>query len=288
MRTRPILKWAGGKFRLLDAIIPALGPGTRLVEPFVGSGAVFLNCSHKAAFLCDNNPDLIDFFIRLGEGGDAFIAHCRALFRNGNNPDGYYARRERFNALPQSPERAALFLYLNRHGYNGLVRYNARRGFNVPFGRYKRPYFPEAEMRAFLDKIQRTRLTFAEADFRATFKKLRQGDVVYCDPPYAPLSATANFTSYSGTVFGLEEQRELARLAEAAGRRGIRVIVSNHDLPLTRTLYANADALHTFAVRRCISRRGDGRGKVGELLAVYGDGAGGTILPRSRRGRGSE
>ncbi|MCD8350523.1 MAG: Dam family site-specific DNA-(adenine-N6)-methyltransferase [Planctomycetaceae bacterium] len=270
MPTRPILKWAGGKFRLLDTIVPALGPGKRLVEPFVGSGAVFLNCGYKSSFLCDNNPDLIDFFIHLGEGGDNFIKRCRALFRNGNSPDTYYARRERFNTLPQSSERAALFLYFNRHGYNGLVRYNSRRQFNVPFGRYKRPYFPEAEMRVFLETIRRCKLTFAEADFRATFKKLRKGDVVYCDPPYAPLSATANFTSYSGTVFGVEEQRELARLAAAAGKRGIRVIVSNHDVPLTRELYAGADAIHSFAVRRCISRRGDGRGKVAELLAVYG------------------
>lgn len=268
-RIRPILKWAGGKYRLLDAIIPELPAGPRLVEPFVGSGAVFLNSDYPSYLLCDVNPDLIGFYTSLKRGGGRFIERCRGLFADGNAAEAYYARRERFNSLAAGAQRAALFLYLNRHGYNGLIRYNAGGGFNVPFGKYARPYFPEAEMRRFLRKAGACEVAFKCADYRTTFAELRGDDVVYCDPPYAPLSRTANFTTYSGTVFGEGDQRELAALVEAAAAKGIRLAVSNHALPVTRRLYGCADSIKEFAVRRSISRNGNGREMVSELLAVY-------------------
>lgn len=269
-RLKPIFKWPGGKFRLLDAILPMLPPGRRLVEPFVGSGAVFLNADYPAYLLADINPDLIGFYQALAERGDGLIEECRRLFSpDGNQSDTYYQRRDSFNALAAGAKRAALFLYLNRHGYNGLIRYNARGEFNVPFGRYLKPYFPEAEMLAFLDKTRRRKVEFLAADFRDAFKRVRKGDVVYCDPPYIPLSATANFTSYSASAFGPDEQKELAKRLEAVAAKGATAVVSNHDSAEARALYAGAARTRQVEVRRFISCNGDKRDAVRELLAVY-------------------
>lgn len=270
-RTRPALKWPGGKYRLLDFLLANLPGGGRLVEPFTGSGAVFLNAGFGTALLADLNPDVIGFHQALRDGGSAFIEDCRRLFTAaGNRSAAYYARRERFNRLSAGPERAALFLYLNRHGYNGLVRYNAAGGFNVPFGRYRRPYFPETELLAGIATFRRARVTFRVCDFREVFAGVGKGDVVYCDPPYLPLSATANFTAYAGNAFGEAEQRELATLARRAADRGARVAVSNHDLPLAREMYREADRVLETRVRRSISRDGGKREMAGEILAVYG------------------
>ncbi len=269
-KIRPILKWPGGKFRLLGAILPALPPGKRLVEPFVGSGALFMNADYPAFLLCDLNADLIDFYQALSRDGEDFIDECRALFAGrANEREEYFRRRERFNRLERGAERAALFLYFNRHGYNGLIRYNAAGEFNVPFGRYARPYFPEAEMLAFREKTRRARVDFRVADFRETFAKLKKGDVVYADPPYIPLSATANFTGYAGNSFGPAEQEELAALAGRARERGIPVAISNHDSAEARRLYRDAARIEGITVRRFISCNGEKRGMVGELLAVY-------------------
>lgn len=268
-RTKPILKWPGGKHRLAPAIAEALGGGKRLVEPFVGSGAVFLNTAFPSYLLCDANADLISLYRAIAANAEDFIRECRALFADGNDREVYARRRERFNALPDCGEKAALFLYLNRFGYNGLVRYNAKNRFNVPFGRYKRPYFPEAEMRAFADKIAKSDVAFRAADFRETMTLVREGDAVYCDPPYFPLSSTANFTAYSGASFGGDEQRELAALVAAAAARGIRCVVSNHDLPAVRALYAGAKQFIPLRVRRSISCNAAARGEAAELLIVF-------------------
>ena len=202
-------------------------------------------------------------------GRGRFIAEARALFTPGNNTQEAFLRlRETFNASSDAEERSVLFLYLNRHSYNGLVRYNSKGIYNVPFGKYKAPYFPERELTAFLDKLRGCDVTFAVQDFRSTFAALRPGDVVYCDPPYAPVSATANFTSYTGGGFGVQEQIDLASEASAAAKRGVPVVLSNHDVPLIRELYADA-RLESFPVQRFISCNGARRGAARELLAVF-------------------
>jgi DNA adenine methylase len=139
-------------------------------------------------------------------------------------------------------------------------------GFNVPFGRYKRPYFPEAEMRHFAQKAQRA--TFEHTNFMATMTACQPGDVVYCDPPYVPLSDTANFTNYSANGFAWAEQTELARQAASLARRGIPVIISNHNTAEVREAYEAAE-IETFEVRRYISCNGDKRDKAAELLALF-------------------
>ena len=269
MRLKPFLKWAGGKYRLLDAILPEISGGRRFVEPFAGSCAVYLNVAAPSALVCDINPDLIGLYQHIQREGEEFILYCRSFFTaDGNTRERYRERREAFNACRDPRTRAALLLYLNRHAYNGLVRYNAKGEFNVPFGRYVGPYFPLGELRAFYRKTRETDTEFACLDFRAVFAGVEPGDVVYCDPPYVPLSKTASFTCYAGNGFTAEDQRDLAALATAAHGRGIPVIVSNHNTETTRDLYATAD-LRRFSVQRFISRNGAGRRTAPELLAVY-------------------
>lgn len=264
---RPFLKWAGGKYRLLERIKAALPPGQRLVEPFAGSGALFLNSDYPAYLLADTNGDLINLYQHLQRDGERFITECRSFFRpEMNERAAYYAQREQFNQTRDRRQKAALFLYLNKHGYNGLCRYNSRGQFNVPFGRYEQAYFPEMEMRFFVDRCGRA--TFNQAGYVETMAAALPGDVVYCDPPYQALSKTANFTSYSRTPFGWGEQEQLAALARQLAARGIPVLISNHDTPEIRELYAGAE-ISQFTVQRSISCDGSNRNRVGELLALF-------------------
>ncbi len=264
---RTFLKWAGNKQRMVERIAALLPPGIRLIEPFVGSGALFLNTDYPAYLLADSNGDLINLYTRLQAEGLAFIDFCRGFFVAQNNtPDAFYGLRTTFNETDDSRLKSALFLYLNRHGYNGLCRYNASGGFNVPFGRYKKPYFPQTEMEAFWRKSQAAR--FCRADFATTMQHTRPGDVIYCDPPYVPLSATAHFTSYSAGGFGFDQQIALAAQAREAASRGVPVLISNHATPATEEAYAGA-RIERFQVQRYISADGDNRGTAAELLALF-------------------
>lgn len=266
---KPFLKWAGGKYRLVDRIKAQLPPGRRLVEPFVGSGAVFLNVDYPAYLLSDSNADLINLYRVLQEEDRDFIDYCREYFTpETNREEEYYRLRSAFNRTRERNRKAALFLYLNRHGYNGLCRYNSSGEFNTPFGRYKKPYFPEKEMLFFARKAQNA--IFVCRDFRKLMAGLAPGDVVYGDPPYVPLSATAGFTEYSRGGFSIKEQERLAGLAvELAGRR-IPVLLSNHDTAFVRQLYQEAQ-LTSFQVQRFISAKGNHRKKAAELLALFSE-----------------
>jgi len=267
-RSKPFLKWAGGKYRCINHVLDALPSATRLVEPFTGSGAVFLNAPHTHYLLGEINADLVALFEHVKHKGDAFIDYCERFFCDINNQEEqYYKFRIQFNQTAIGTElRAALFLYLNRHGYNGLCRYNLSGGYNVPFGRYKKPYFPKQELMFFHQKSQQA--IFSQADFQQTFLKTKPGDIVYCDPPYVPLSKTSQFTAYTRQKFGEKEQVALAEIAMHTAKRGIPVIISNHDTPFTRDLYSTAD-ITSFPVRRNISCKGSRRLKVRELIAVF-------------------
>jgi DNA adenine methylase len=265
---RAFLKWAGGKFKLVDTLAGYLPKGDRLVEPFVGAASVFLNTDYPRYLLCDINQDLIQLYEIVKASPDDYIAAAKALFvEEMNNKEAYYDIRTRFNQSRDPFQRSVYFLYLNRHGFNGLCRYNRKGAFNVPFGSYKKPYFPEKEIRAFSTKAQRAE--FRCIGYEEAFDLTQQGDVIYCDPPYAPLSTTASFTTYVGSGFSLDDQALLARKARhTALERGISVLISNHDIPLTRELYRGA-RLGTISVQRNISQNGNGRNKVDELMALY-------------------
>lgn len=267
-KQRAFLKWAGGKYALADAIRRLLPPGKKLIEPFVGAGSVFLNTDYDKYLLNDINQDLIHLYQILKRRPKTYIQDARRFFIDKNNTStAYYTLRNQFNQSADPYERSLLFLYLNRHGYNGLCRYNASGGFNVPFGRYKKPYFPEAELEFFAEKAKKAEFTCEP--FEKTFHRARKGHVIYCDPPYIPLSQTANFTHYSGLGFGLSEQAELAnRALQASKNRRIPVLISNHDTETSRVLYQAAE-LTTLQVSRFIGQNGASRRKVAELLAYY-------------------
>ncbi|MBS1186545.1 MAG: adenine methylase [Burkholderiaceae bacterium] len=264
---KPFLKWAGGKFRIRTRIMDVLPKGRRLIEPFAGSAAVFLTADYPHYLLADSNADLINLFRCLKHEGDGFVGYCNGFFTARNNtPEGYGRLRALFNSTPDHRLKAALFVYLNRHCFNGLCRYNRRGEFNVPFGKYSQPGLPAEQMRAFSQKAQQA--DFAVADFRTIMQSAREGDVVYCDPPYVPLSATSNFTDYAAGGFGLDDQRDLAQLAQSLREKGIPVVISNHDTDWTRQHY-HAAKLFAFDVRRSISANGAKRGNASELLAVF-------------------
>lgn len=267
-KNRAFLKWAGGKYPLVDEIRRHLPAGDCLIEPFVGAGSVFLNTEYDAYVLADINSDLINLYNIVKLCTNDFVRDVRILFTNEfNNSDQFYLLRKEFNASIDAYRRALLFLYLNRHCYNGLCRYNLCGEFNVPFGRYKKPYFPEEELYWFAEKSRNA--TFVCEHYRTTMAKAIHGTVVYCDPPYAPLSATANFTAYHTNDFSIIDQRDLARMAHQLSIESqVPVLISNHDTKLTRDWYQQA-SLYVVKARRTISRNAFGRGKVNELLALY-------------------
>ena len=267
-RVRPFLKWAGNKYRILDRITGMLPAGNRLVEPFAGSAAVFLNTHYSRYLISDSNQDLINLYQFLKRENDSFIHYCNRFFNHKyNNADAYYDFREEFNATKNLRRKSALFIYLNRHGYNGLCRYNSKGGFNVPFGRYSKPYFPVFEMQYFATKARRA--TFQHQDFTKVFESARPGDIIYCDPPYAPLSVSANFTHYHADGFCLEQQKKLAVAAEGAAARGIPVLISNHHTDFIKKTYKTACDMHAFPVQRYISCKGNNRKAANEVLALF-------------------
>lgn len=264
---KPFLKWAGNKNRAKQFILPHLGNGKRLVEPFAGSCAIALNSNFDEFLLCDVNGDLIDLFNFIKSDHMALLEEGRRLFVTSNNAEwSFYGLREEFNATSSSVRKSAIFIYLNRHGFNGLCRYNSKGGFNVPFGRYKAPQLPEREIKEFAEFAKRA--IFKQQGFEETFDEVRFGDVIYCDPPYVPLTGTSNFTSYATEAFGTTEQVNLAECANKSAKNGHRTLVSNHDIPYTRKLYKDA-TITSFEVTRLISAKASTRGKASELLATF-------------------
>ena len=269
-KSRPFLKWAGGKYRLTDEINRLLPKRKQcLVEPFVGAGAVFLNSYFERYILADINPDLIHLFNIVKQDVEGYIQACKPVFfhPDANTESYYYTKRQEFNQSTDVFQRAVLFLYLNRFGFNGLCRYNSKNEFNVPFGAYKTHYFPEEELRFFAAKAQSA--VFICADFQQTFQMADEDCVIYCDPPYAPISQNSNFTNYSGNEFSIANQRDLANLAkDTIKQRNIQVVISNHDTPFTREIYQGAK-IRRLKVQRSISQASHKRIKVRELIAIF-------------------
>lgn len=267
-KQRAFLKWAGGKYSLVETIKPDLPDAKKLIEPFVGAGSIFLNTNYEKYLLNDINQDLINLYNTLKKKPKPFIADARHLFVDqNNNADSFYHFRKQFNDTEDSYERSLLFLYLNRHCYNGLCRYNRSGGFNVPFGDYKKPYFPEDELWFFSEKAKKAK--FICRSYTEAFRRARNGDVIYCDPPYYPISKTANFTDYAMQGFTERDQVHLVVMAERARKRGVDVIVSNHNTDETKVLYRGSDQVREFKVKRSISQNGAKRHKASEILALY-------------------
>lgn len=265
---RSIFKWAGGKFGVLEQIFRYLPEGKRLIEPFVGGGAVFMNAGYKENLLNDVNADLINFYKTLQRKERSLITLAHRFFQDYNTQEGYLAVRNAFNKqVYDDLHRAAAFLFLNRHCFNGLTRYNQAGEFNVGYGKYKTPYFPLQEMEAFLGAEGRSE--FVCGDFAAVIEAAGEGDVIFCDPPYEPLPNTEGFTNYSGHDFKFEEQKRLVSLLTDAHRRGAKVLITNSGAPNIRELYHDSGfRVEPLFARRSVSCKGDTRGVAHDVLGI--------------------
>lgn len=290
---RPFLKWAGGKRQLLPELRRFV-PSRFAVyhEPFLGSGAVFFDLRRRGLLaehrcrLADTNADLVGCYTALAHEPSAVVHALRALAAEHarDGADAYYrVRDERFNpararrasttGARYPADLAAMFIYLNRTGYNGLFRLNAQGEYNVPAGRYAKPTIcDEATLRAAGAVLADPAVEIRNAPFSSVADVVREGDFVYFDPPYAPLSATARFTAYTAASFTAEDQLRLQQLVLRLARAGVFVVLSNSVSPVVVDLYDNAEArragLRTYrvAARRAINSNAGRRGEIEELI----------------------
>ena len=280
----PFLKWAGGKGQLLPELLKRVPDGIQTYyEPFIGGGALFFALMadptrrpHRAV-LNDLNTDLITTYAVVRDAPEALadrLASLEARYLAEDAPGreaSYYAVRAerpiaRSGDRGSSIEVAARLVFLNRTCFNGLYRVNRRGEFNVPHGRYRAPRILDrpgllAAAEALHD-VELRRMDFAEACADA-----KRGDFVYFDPPFHPLSATSNFTSYTESAFGKAEQLRLKRVVDDLTRRKVPVLLSNSPHEWIRGGYDFAGyETEVVQARRSINSRADGRGPIGELL----------------------
>jgi len=264
----PVLKWAGGKRRLLkqyEEHFPA--EFGSYFEPFVGGGAVFFwlyeqgLLNQKNVVLNDINPELHNFYSVLQTECEELIQKLAEHQRRHNHEHYYRVRQQKPR---KAVFRAARLLYLNRTCFNGLYRVNQKGQFNVPMGRYKNPLICDAEgLRAASRALQGARITLGT--FKEAVSEAKKGDLVYFDPPYVPLNPTSSFTSYTKENFGLEDQQELAATYADLVQRGVNVLLSNSDTPLVQELYQEFQQYRILAPR-AINSKAEKRQKISELL----------------------
>lgn len=273
----PFVKWAGGKGQLLkqfEPYFPARFGG--YVEPFAGGGAVFFHLHNqgrlvsKPVVLIDHLAELINCYEVVQTQVETLIAELKRHEPYKADADYFYRMRDWDRhpgyARRDDVERAARFMFLNRICYNGLYRVNRRGQFNVPFGRHRNPTICDAgNLRAVSNALQG--ITLLAGDFACCLEFVNQGDFVYLDPPYHPLSDTANFTSYTPDAFGIEDQRRLAALFRDLDGRGCQVMLSNSCTDPIRELYDGYEQVEVQAIR-AISAKGGERGAVPELLVM--------------------
>lgn len=267
MAEKTILKWAGSKVGIMEQLRPHLPKTKRLVEPFAGSCAVMMNTDYEQYLIADVNNDLIAMYQQIASDNiDEVIRTSYGLFELEAVESGYYIERDLFNKSKHvlQPEFiAAYFIYLNRHCYNGLCRYNQKGGFNVPCGKYKKPYFPEKEIRAFSAKAVKANIQHLV--WQDTLSLVDFGDGVYCDPPYMG----KNFTQYHADGFTDSDNEALAfALKDLNDIQGNPVTVSNS--LAAKELYADLGfTIHVIEAPRTIAANGN-RKKAPEIIAVLG------------------
>lgn len=267
-RAVPFLKWAGGKSQLLSTFKDFYPKNfNRYFEPFLGGGAVFFNLAALTpglkSFISDCNPDLINCYKMLRDEPDAVI---EALRKHRNDKHHFYKIREQDGSDLDSAERAARMIFLNKTCFNGLYRVNRKGQFNVPFGKYKNPKIVDQQNIMAVSKV------LANADiscqpFEKVVAKARQGDFVYLDPPYHPLSTTSSFTGYTSVSFNFADQERLATVFKTLTQRGCYVMLSNSDIEPIRELYSDYRT-ETVLANRAINCNAERRGRINELLIL--------------------
>jgi len=268
VRSKPFLKWAGGKGRLLPELIARLPKSfAGYHEPHVGSGALFFELASRGVlsqvYLSDSNPSLIDTYVAVRDQVEDVIAILKK-HQKKHDQDYYYLVRALDPSRLTLAGRAARVIYLNRTCYNGLYRENKSGQFNVPFGRYENPTICDG---ANLRNVSRalSEVDIARRGYVSVIDWAKPGDFVYFDPPYHPLSATSSFTAYDRNGFTADDQRGLRDVFAELARRGVSVMLSNSDTPLIRELYAGFNIDRVYA-SRSINSKGNRRGKIAELI----------------------
>lgn len=266
---KPFLKWAGGKRSLLPEILDRM-PDREFdlyVEPFLGGGALFLELYRqgriKKAILNDRNPELIRTWRMIRDNPTGVINSYKQW---QSDEDTYYKVRALETQTLSEVDQAARVLWLNRHCFNGLYRLNRDGRFNVPFGRYKKPYvLDEENIHAVSEALSHT--TLFQLDFSGVIAMAGEGSFVYCDPPYWPVSKTASFTAYDGQTFQEADQRRLAQAFSQLSTRGGVGMLSNSWTPETVALYEEFELkVDRVYCRRSINRNAKGRGPVAEVM----------------------
>ncbi len=251
-KPKPFLKWAGGKTQLLPELLARVPANyNRYIEPFLGGGAMFFALEPSSGVIADSNPELINVYNCIAANVELVIEYLR----NFKNEEEYYykIRKLRFEDLSRE-YAAARTLYLNRTCYNGLYRVNKKGRFNVPFGRYKKPSICQAEILRAASKALKD-CEIICGDYKAVLAKTaKQGDFIYLDPPYLPVSKYADFKRYTKEQFYEEDHRELAAELKRLHKRGCHVVLTNSNHPLVHELYEGFE-IDIVNTRRNISSK---------------------------------
>jgi len=274
VKCAPFIKWAGGKRQLLAELKCRLPPEwNTYYEPFVGGGALLVGLENEGLLtrgvISDLNSELVNLYRVVQDTPGALIA-ALADEAFQNDEESYRILKERFNSLIGDPahgiERAALLIYLNKHGFNGLWRVNRSGKFNVPFGSYRKRSIPSdislLKFSAMLEKV-----TILNADFEKAVKPAKRGDFIYFDPPYQPVSKTASFTDYNSRGFRFEDQERLARLFRRLSKRGVQLMLSNSKVPAIEELY-DGFSIETVVAKRFINCNGERRSGIREIIVT--------------------
>jgi len=271
-KIKPIIKWAGGKRQLIPQMITNLPEKwNTYFEPFAGGLAMIVALRNMGriskAVIGDTNPELISLYIEVRDNPEGLIEAMKSI-QYINERESYLSARKRFNAIRGTEEnrtdRSALFIYLNRHCFNGLWRVNSMGEFNVPFGRYSNPSLPDAAQIMGLSKILQG-VDIRYCDFETTLSDVQPGDFVYLDPPYEPVTRTSNFTSYTKNGFTPLDQMRLRDVCRKLDSLGVMFMVSNSLSPSIMELYSEF-TIKKVGANRSINRDGRGRTGMTELL----------------------
>lgn len=267
-KAKPFLKWVGGKSQLLPEISKRIPLNyDRYFEPFLGGGAVFFYLQPKQACLVDINEELIDVYRVVRDKVEELISDLK---HHIYDKEYYYklrnVDRESKYSTWSDVQKASRFIYLNRTCYNGLYRVNSKNQFNTPFGRYTNPtILDEANLRACSAVLRNVELRVG--DFRIIESSLKIKDFVYFDPPYIPLTKTANFTGYSRNGFDENLQRSLCDFCHRLNDRGIQFMLSNSSAPLVLELYKSFNIEYVLA-SRAINSQANKRGQIPEAIVT--------------------
>jgi len=265
----PFIKWAGGKKQLLEQINKYLPKNfNKYLEPFIGGGALFFYLLPNKAILIDNNEELINCYRVIQNKIGELI---NSLKKHKNEKDYFYKIRSIDRNLVEfkklsDVERASRMIYLNRSCFNGLYRVNSKGEFNVPFGKYENPKFCDKENLLAVNTVLKD-IQIINGDFKECLELAEKDDFIYFDPPYQPISATANFTSYTKENFNKEDQVRLFKVYEELDNRGCKVMLSNSYNEFILDLYKKYD-LKTVHAKRAINSDASGRGQIKEVLII--------------------